>query len=147
MRRSILAVLVLGLVVAADDAKDDAKKEQESLQGVWKIVRQETNGVAASDDETKKFEFIVKGDQYTLKQDGTVIEEGSIKVEPGKKPKTIDFKITKGNDAGKTQVGIYEMDKDIFKLCVAMPGKEDRPKEISAKEGSRNLLFVLKKAK
>ena len=76
-----------------------------------------------------------------------VIEEGTIKLDPTKKPKAIDFKITKGTDAGKTQVGIYELDKDRFTMCVTTPGLEARPKEVSAKEGSPNLIFVLKKAK
>jgi uncharacterized protein (TIGR03067 family) len=143
----MLAVLATGFLIAADDAKDDAKKEQEAMQGVWKVARQEGMGKTAPEEVINKWEFIVKGDQYTLKEEGNVIEEGVIKLDPAKKPKAIDFKITKGNDAGKTQVGIYELDKDGFKLCVNTPGNEARPKEISSKEGSPNLVFVLKKAK
>src|SRR5262245_60225536 len=118
MKRTLLAVLAIGWLVAADDAKDDAKKDLDALQGAWKVVRHEGNGKTAPDDEIKKFEFVVKGDQYTLKQDGNVTEEGIIKLDPTKKPKAIDFKITKGSDAGKSQVGIYELDKDTFKMCV-----------------------------
>jgi uncharacterized protein (TIGR03067 family) len=143
----MLAVLAIGWLIGADDAKQDAKKDQEGLQGTWKIARQESDGKTEPEDVLKKYEFVVKGTQYALKVDGQEVEAGTIQLDPTKKPKTIDFKIAKGNDSGKTQLGIYELDKDSFKMCLMQPGKEERPKEMSAKAGSPNLLFVLQRAK
>ena len=33
----LLAVLVIGLILGAEEKKDNAKKDQEALQGTWKV--------------------------------------------------------------------------------------------------------------
>jgi uncharacterized protein (TIGR03067 family) len=151
MKQTLLAMLAIGVLVAADGTKDDPKKDQTTtknpLEGTWKGVSGEFNGMAMADDEVKGMEFNVKGDQYTLKVKGEERETGTIKVDATKTPKTIDFKIASGDDKGKNQVGIFEVEKDTLKLCVAIPGQNDRPKEMSAKAGTMQILFVLKRAK
>ena len=72
--------------------------------------------------------------------------EKAIKIDPTKKPKTIEFTFTEGQLQGKTSLGIYELQGDTFKYCRAAPDKP-RPTEFSSKEGSEQTLVVYKREK
>jgi uncharacterized protein (TIGR03067 family) len=147
MKTRALMILAAGLFLAADDPKkDDAKKDLDALQGKWTCVSGEVGGKPTAEEDTKGVEFTVKDDTYTVKKPGDPEEKGTIKLDPTKKPKAIDFKILEGNDKGKSQSGVYELEGDTLKLCLALPGKE-RPKELSTKEGSMSFLIVFKRAK
>ena len=85
-----------------------------------------------------------KGDRYTFEMTGNQ-EKGKVKLHADKKPKAIDFTIETGDDKGKTQLGIYEIEDGQFKLCVAKAGETERPSEFKTKEGSPNVYIVMKK--
>jgi uncharacterized protein (TIGR03067 family) len=144
----LMLMVVAGMLVADDKSKDEkVKKDQDAIQGTWRIASMEQGGQKRVLPESVELLFIVSGENYTLKQTGEVQEEGSLKLDSEKNPKTIDFKITKGNDHGKNQKGIYALDGDKLRLCVAPPAADDRPKELSAKEGTDHVLFELKREK
>ena len=84
--------------------------------------------------------------KYTFEFNG-LTEEGTIKVEPGKKPATIDLAITEGDDKGKSQVGIYKVDGDTITVCLAAPGAKDRPTEFKSTEENGHILATIKRAK
>jgi uncharacterized protein (TIGR03067 family) len=63
--------------------------------------------------------------------DGKDFVKGMSQIDPTKKPKTIDFTPTEGDNQGKTCLGIYELGEDMRKLCYAEPGK-DRPTRAGA---------------
>ena len=67
-------------------------------------------------------------------------------LDPTKKPKTIDMKVTKGPDRGKTNSGIYLLDGDNLKTCFAY-AKKGRPSEFATKANSDLALIVLKRAR
>jgi uncharacterized protein (TIGR03067 family) len=140
MRLQLLAVLAVGLLIAADAPKDDAAKELKSLEGSWKLVSGESNGETIPDEALKASNLTVKGDKYTAKL-GDQNHEGTIKLDPTKKPKAMD-----ATDGDNTVLGIYELKGDEFKICIAPPGK-DRPTEFSAKAGSEQILMVWKREK
>lgn len=137
MGRFAIMALSFGLIflanISADDKEDAAKKEQEKFQGEWKLV--------GMDNITLN----VKGAEYTFTFMGAV-EKGKMKFNPSAKPAEVDAEITEGMDAGKKQVGIYEIKGDKFKFCFAPAGETKRPKEFEAgNEGS--LLFEFEKVK
>jgi uncharacterized protein (TIGR03067 family) len=140
-------ILAAVLMVAGDQAKDDPKKDLEPLQGTWKGVSGENDGNPIAEDAAKNQELIVMGDKYTLKVGGKEEEQGTLKLDPTKTPKTMDITITSGMDKGKTQLAIYQIDGDTFKICYAPAGSKDRPKQLSTKAGNKEGLLVLKKAK
>ena len=138
------AALAVGLLVAGD-AKDDAvKKDMEALQGKWQIVSLERDG--KSTDVAKDAVRVIKDDKYTVTPRPGVTIEGTFKIDPSAKPKTIDVTPTTGDNKGKTSLGIYEIDGDALKICWAPSGK-DRPTEFKSPEGSGLFLAVHKKAK
>ena len=145
----VLTALVVGLLLAAEDKKDDAKKDQEALQGAWKVVSSEAGGK----DQTEEFKdhlLVFEGDTFALKKGNDVGLKGTFKLDPSEKPSAIDMTITEGGqegDKGKVLHGIYELGKDALKWCTAEPGGTDRPKEFSTTEGINHMLVTLKKEK
>lgn len=137
-------VLAAGLLLAAD-SKDDIKKELDPLQGTWVAVSLERDGKALPEDQLKILTRTVKGDQYVITRSGETVGKGSFKVDPTKKPKTID--ITRDEAKDGVILGIYELDGDKYKICYSAPGSKERPKEFAAKEGSGNTLAVWKRDK
>ena len=138
------AALTAGLVMAAD-AKDDAnKKDMDALQGKWQLVSLTRDG--KDQDVPKDAVRVIKDNTYTVTPRPGVTITGTFKIDATAKPKTIDMTATSGDNAGKTSLGIYDLDGDTLKICWAPPGK-DRPTEFKSAEGSGVLLSVQKKAK
>jgi len=67
-------------------------------------------------------------------------------IDPTKKPRSLDYKITDGDDKDEVELAIYELDGDTFRDCIAPPGK-DRPKEFSTESGTGYLLITYKRVK
>lgn len=118
-------------------AADPGKKELEKLQGSWKLVM-------PAEGEGK---LTFKEDKYTFNFGG-MMEEGTMKFDPTKKPKTVDVKITAGMDTGKKQFGLYELEGDMLRLCFAPAGMDEkaRPKELAEKAPDQ-FLFVFQRDK
>jgi uncharacterized protein (TIGR03067 family) len=148
MRVTWLALGVTGLLIAADNPVGDAKKDMERMQGSWEAASGESKGNAIPDEQLKGTRFSVQGEKYSYKIGDSYQEEGTLKIDPTKKPKTIDVMIVDGEDKGEIQLGIYEATKDTLKLCFAPPGKEKtRPKDFSTNAGNQQLLLVLTREK
>jgi uncharacterized protein (TIGR03067 family) len=140
-RRALLVAVAVGLLIAADK-KDDAKGDQDKIQGTWVCVSAERGGQALPDEAGKEFKFTFKGDKLTLHMRDQK-KEGTFKLDPTKKPKTITIKPS-GED--KELRGVYMFDGETLKLCAGEPG-EDPPKDFTTKDGGRLMLFVLKRSK
>src|SRR5262249_46425574 len=130
----------------ADTPKDDVKKEVKQFQGSWTIESLEVNGTMLSNDQFKDWKMTIKDDKYTVDLGNNSLKQ-TFTVDPGKKPKTIDLTASEGDNKGKTYKGIYELDKDTFKMCRPLDSDANRPTEFDAKEGSGMLLVVYKRAK
>jgi uncharacterized protein (TIGR03067 family) len=128
-------------------ADDDAKKELAALNGTWKAEALTQDGEEAPPNFLKQITFTIKDGKYTVTVDGKELESGTIKLDPGKKPKTIDFEIASGNDKGKTQIGIYELKDDTLKFAMSRPGKKERPAEMKSTKENETILSVLKREK
>jgi len=136
-----VGLLVLALVVgmSGQAAQDDVKKELDRLQGNWQVMSFNGEDVPAE----AQFFLAFKGDKYEQWNSGSVDERGSVKLNVASKPKSIDLIITEGNDAGKTQLGVYQVEGDTANVTLAVPGETGRPSAIG--QGALNV--VLKKTK
>jgi uncharacterized protein (TIGR03067 family) len=155
MRKFGVAVLAIVSVFAAvrsqaadGEAKEEAvAKDLEAFKGTWRLIAKEENGKKFSEEEIK--DVIATNDgagKVSVRHGDKVMGEATVKLNPTTKPKTIDFTFTEGEQKGKTRPGIYEIDGDTFRVCVARPGDE-RPAEFSAKAGSGRTLVVYKRQK
>jgi uncharacterized protein (TIGR03067 family) len=135
--------VAVGLLLAAAPG-DAAKEELDKFQGEWVLASGERDGKETPAEDAQKMLRVVKGDQYTLLRDGKEVAKGTLKLDPTKKPKTID--VLRAAEGSKPMLGIYELEGDTQRVCFGAPGK-DRPTEFSAKAGSGNLLSVWKRKK
>jgi uncharacterized protein (TIGR03067 family) len=142
MRYAVLLVLTAIGGSFATDAKEDAiKAELDKLQGTWQLVSVETEGKAPSADLIKTVRVVISGSKHTVHVgDQSPAKDIPFTIDPTATPK----ETTDTLPDGMTIKGIYELDGDTLKSCVAPPGK-DRPTEFEGKGG--NTLRVFKRVK
>ena len=145
MKRQLLFVLAAGLLLGADDAKGDAKKELALFQGTWRFTSLEIEGKKVPIDMFKDAKLIIKDETFDYVGAGEDAK-GTFKIDASKKPKTVDITYTEGPLKGKVLKAIYELDGDTYKICLD-PAGNDRPTKFETKEGSPIVLETLKKDK
>lgn len=138
-----LAFLVIAVAAVAQDA---VKKEMTLLEGEWSMVSGSANGQPMPKEMVKTGKRVAKDGETTISMNGQLYFKAKFKIDPTKKPKTIDYTMTEGPTKGKTHLGLYEIDGDTVKFCFAAPGKE-RPTKLESKEGSEQTLSVWKREK
>jgi erythromycin esterase len=77
----------------------------------------------------------------TVKSAANVLSEGSYRIDPAARPRAIDVTITQGAYRGQILQGIYDLDADTLRVCLAMKGGP-RPTEMVSKPGSGYTLTV-----
>jgi uncharacterized protein (TIGR03067 family) len=137
-----LAPCFLMIAAGSDDV---ARTDRELIQGSWKIVSITQDGEKEPDESVQggRIEFSEAG--YTVRANDQIGEQGTQSLDSTKQPKTIDFKITRGHDKGKTQLGIYQLEGDQLRLCFSDPGAIDRPKQFTSTPETRSILLVLRR--
>jgi internalin A len=132
MKLRALIIVITSLLIAADKAKDDTvKKELEQLKGTWVATSYVKDSKPAPEADLKMMKLVIAGDQVTFTK-GKDLRKATYKLDPTQKPKTVDIVMVDGPDKGKTLQGIYEINGDEFKICLAILDKP-RPKEFAAK--------------
>ena len=84
----------------------------------WQAVSLNGQNLPNGVDMTLSF----SGDKYENWVNGALDERGTVKIDPSTKPASIDFVIIEGDDAGKTQLGLVEVNGDSLILSFASPG-------------------------
>jgi uncharacterized protein (TIGR03067 family) len=118
----------------AGGGADAVKRELARLDGEWAMASGKHDGHSVPDGLLASWKRMAKGNETTLTFGGRVVFKATFVVDPGKKPRTIDYTLTDGPDKGKTQLGIYEWDGETVRFCFAGPGKE-RPAGFESKAG------------
>ena len=144
MRVCALVVVAAVLMGAADNLLEE---DRDRIQGTWVTVSFQVNGQGAPSEAVKDIRTVFKDKDYIQKKGDEVLEEGTFTLDPDKKPRQIDFKIGKGQDQGKDQFGIYELDGDTLKFCVAAPRAEVRPTDFKTRPESQTALVVMRREK
>jgi uncharacterized protein (TIGR03067 family) len=139
-------VLVGSLLVAPVETKKDAStKDLDKFKGEWVIQAAHRDGKEMPAAEIEKVKVLIEGNKITIK-DGTHDEVATIKLDPSKKPATIDIIPEKAGKGQKTVLGIYQFDSGVLKMAWAKEGGE-RPKEFVSKEGTGINVMILKRGK
>jgi uncharacterized protein (TIGR03067 family) len=141
-----LAALVLLVDAAVGRGDEPAKNDQAQLQGEWVMVSGQRDGQAFPENLLTSFKRVAKGDETTVTMGDQIFLKAKFALDPSKKPKTIDYSVTGGPYAGKTQLGIYECDGDQVKFCFSTPGK-NRPTDFTTKQNDGRTLSTWKRAK
>jgi uncharacterized protein (TIGR03067 family) len=128
---SVVAGLVLAMGLVAQGTKQTTGAA--ALQGTWTVTA--LNGQSMPEG-SPELTLMFTGDRYHQAVGGEVNERGTFKVDSSKKPMTIDFAITEGDDAGKTQLGIVEVSGDTMKIGLGTARAVQRPTDFSGKDGA-----------
>jgi uncharacterized protein (TIGR03067 family) len=126
----VIAALFCVGVSYSDEPNKAVQEELKLLEGEWRIVTVEVDGVSADSKSIIKF----AGGKCTLSEPGSGFPdiELVITLDPTKSPKWMDTT----NPQKKTHKGIYELKGDKLKLAVLLQDmKGERPTEFKAKKG------------
>jgi len=144
MIRYAALVLAAGLSLGADDSKKEPlDMEYAKLEGTWRVVSLEVEGLKIAENTIKDSLLIIKGKEFTMKEK-IATYRGNFIIDPGKKPNTIDINFTEGPEKGNTSLGIYELHGDDLKLCLTITAK-NRPTEFVARPKSGHGNELLKR--
>jgi uncharacterized protein (TIGR03067 family) len=152
MRLVCFLIFTSGLLLAADGSdKDPAKGDLEKLSGTWLTVSLVNDGKTIVDEKAPPKEgpttkLVYDGNKWTIKVGDKSVASGIFKIDATKSPKEIDVLDESGKANDKTKLGIYELNGDTYKFCLAAAGKP-RPTEFASKEGSGHSLGVSKREK
>jgi len=110
-------------------AQGDAQKDQQALQGTWKVTKVVSAGKAQPEDLVKQITVLFEGDKVTVKLAADVLSESSFKLDAAKNPKQIDATSLTGPDKAQKKMSIYELNGDELKLChfIGDEGLKKRP--------------------
>ncbi|MBV9122712.1 MAG: TIGR03067 domain-containing protein, partial [Planctomycetes bacterium] len=144
------------------DAADQEKKfknDLDQLQGTWRLVRSESDGLTFDEDrpEVKDTRLVIDKSSVTMigkvihdprihKEPEDVKAVGTVTLDAEKNPKQIVFTWESNPLLSKeylTQRGIYALEGDSLKLCLYFPGSDTKlliPTELSAHAGSKRSL-------
>jgi uncharacterized protein (TIGR03067 family) len=148
MRKAVGALVLLFLVGFALRAQDSdaAKQELKKLEGDWKVEKVEAGNTTATPDQLKDLKSVTfKGNTFTSIA-GAAKVEGTVKIDPSKRPKTMDILFKGGQDKDVTYRAIYSLDGDDLKMCGTRASK-DRPKDFDVKDKPDQTLMVFKRVK
>jgi uncharacterized protein (TIGR03067 family) len=118
-----------------DDAKKVERKEIEELNGTWLLV--ETDGRALTNEGPLRT-VVRRAGHFRVRRGHDIMLQGSFRIDWTQEPKQIDLIPITGRDRGKTYLGIYILDEDIYKECFAEVG-QPRPKELQFQPGISRL--------
>ena len=146
MHLPTLTILFATISLVAEPARQDvARKDREGIQGTWSIVTLEADGEQAPAEIVASLKLVFKGDKLTFTPGEPGFTNYTYKLDPAAKPAGFDMTHADGPDKGKTQKGIYSFEGDSLKICFGEAGR--RPREFTAKAGSGQAMFVLKRQK
>lgn len=135
---TLVALLLAAAGAPAQKPTTATTKALAPLQGTWVLAPPDgstmTNGELA---------LVITGNAYAQTLNGEVNERGTITLDPTRKPMTIDLSISEGPDAGKTQLGLIEVNEDTMKGALKAPGDTVRPTDFTPQEGV--ITFVAKR--
>ncbi len=136
----VTAALGLLLWDAGPDRSEAEKQELEKVTGTW---------VQAGENvppENAKVRLVYTGREFVGRLGEKVLFRGSVKLDPTQNPKAIDLTLDSGPNKGKVSLGVYELDGDSYRGCLAAPGKV-RPTRLSPEPDSGQQGFAFRRVK
>jgi uncharacterized protein (TIGR03067 family) len=132
----------IGWPAARGGDEDAIKAELQKVAGTWRLTSIEKDGQKTPDEEVKRHKLVIAGDKYTLRRADKAVEEGTVRIDPTRTPRTIDIFPTEPE--GKVQLGIYEWDGESrIRICFTHPGSDQtRPREFSTTKGTGHVMEV-----
>jgi uncharacterized protein (TIGR03067 family) len=119
--------------------------ELKRLEGTWEVVSRVFNGTTQPQPRGG-MRLMIHGSAYSQEALGETFEQGSLQVDPTKKPCSLVLSPEVGREKGRTFLCIYELDGDGLRYCLR-PSGGFRPTEITAEPGSNLEIVTLRRMK
>jgi uncharacterized protein (TIGR03067 family) len=145
MRCQWLIIPAVALLSAADAAQKP-QRDGDRIQGTWTVTSSEREGKKEPGTEKDPLQLEFAADTFRFLLPAGARHKQPYKLDPSKKPKTIDWLDGGKNGPSKPLLGIYELDGDTLKICWGKEGGE-RPQEFQTKAGTEDWLWILKRTK
>jgi len=116
-------------------------EEAARLQGEWAMVSGAMDGQTLPANFVHTGKRVVKGNVVTVAFGGQTFLKARITIDPHSSPRSMDYELLEGPNAGKHQFGIYEFDEGLLRVCSTPPGTT-RPTEFESKPGDGRVLSV-----
>jgi uncharacterized protein (TIGR03067 family) len=153
MKTKCFFILAAGALMAAAGASkgEPSKGDLDKLRGTWVTVSLVNDGKMLVDEKAPPAKgpttkLVYDGTTWMIKVGDKTVASGAFRIDPTKMPREIDIMDESGVKNDKTKLGIYELDGDTYKYCLAPTGKP-RPTEFTSTAGSGNSLGVSKRQK
>jgi uncharacterized protein (TIGR03067 family) len=116
---------------------NEDKVDKEKAQGEWILVGREKDGKSREIAEDSVFyqKLKVEGNKFHIFQYDSrnpVVLNGTFDIDSAKKLKTIDFTLKDNGFGRKVWKGLYELDGDTWKICIAANENIPRPREFKS---------------
>lgn len=131
-------------------AKQKPQAAKKPLAGTWKTVSAEHADRKVPDEEAGRYSVVFRDDTFRVERDGQMYMRGKFKLDDIAQPATIDLTVEEHADrpeeVGKVWRWVVEQTGEELKWCADRPGGE-RPAGFKLKEGSEQMLVVMKREK
>ncbi len=119
------------VLVAAGCTQQPASNQGASLDGDWKVVAIRGDGIVATPTELEGMRWKVTHDEIVGSMPDGSSGKMSFMVDQSATPNQIDITAIDGNRKGETDVGIYSLEGQRLRICLAEVGKA-RPDQFQA---------------
>lgn len=140
-----LETLTRGKVVAQPQTPQAAPAGPATeLEGEWSMVSGSMDSHPIEPSMVKSGRRVTRGNQTKVLFGQQVFMDATFTLNPAKTPHEVDFVHVQGMNAGKTQLGIYELDGKTLKLSSSTPG-QPRPVDFEPGPGKTVVVWQLAK--
>lgn len=110
------------------------RNDLDLLQGSWTVTALEVEGENMPEAMLAQARIVVKGNRFTSTGMGAEYA-GRLVLDVSASPRQLDMKFDAGPEKGNTNLCIYELEGDTWKLCIATRGTV-RPSTFASTRGS-----------
>ena len=109
-------------------------EDLDRLQGSWTLAALEMDGQKMPASMLANARIVIQGRRFTSTGMGAMYE-GAVELDASHTPGHIDMKFDAGPESGNTNLGIYALEGDNLKICLATRGSL-RPSSFASSSGS-----------
>jgi uncharacterized protein (TIGR03067 family) len=125
-------------LAGSTSVRKQAEKDMASLQGTWELLPQGPGSAPSN------IRLIVEGDRRILKSGDVFINQSIYRLNPATTPRSIDVIPTEGALRGALMLGVYALDGDTLRMCLARDG-DPRPTGVTTEPEAAPTAMVFRR--